>query len=256
MSVEYSAVGALSLALLHNWEPERPFVIISVYIDESGIHGPSAMVMGCIVGNVRQWEVFDEKFSKHLAVNNLTYYHSKRLHHSSGHEFRGWDDYKKFEFLQTAAEITRDHTMFGVTGVLGYDDYKRYYIANERPPEFPLDSMYGLCFRFCLLRIVDLLLYRLGDPDELEVHFVLEDGHKNFGDAQRIFSLMKNSGPTRLRRLLKTITAAGKKDFPGIQAADAGAYNILRSERERDTSPSMINIPAQQKMYELPTIHG
>lgn len=257
MTAPLGPVGELSLALLHVWEPERPFVIITGYIDESGIHGGPAMVMGCLVGNVWQWKAFDAQWRQHLTDNGLTYYHSKRLRHGN-REFKGWDAHRKLAFMQRAAKITEDHTMFGVTVVLGYDDYKQYYIAGDRPREVPLDSMYGLCFRFCLLRVVDIALYRLGDPDDLSLHFVLEDGHKNFGDAQRIFTILKDRGNERFRHVLKTITSAGKKDFFGLQGADAGAYHILHSERGREKPPSDITIPGASKyvrMADKPWLH-
>jgi hypothetical protein len=45
--------GSLSLSLHHRWEPERPFVLITTYLDESGTHGSSTlMTMGGYVGKL------------------------------------------------------------------------------------------------------------------------------------------------------------------------------------------------------------
>lgn len=236
--------GSLAMALFHRWEPKKPFVIITTYIDESGTHGPPVMLMGCLVGNIDQWQRFDGAWGKHLTDNNLTYYHSRKMKHSHG-EFRGWKNPKKLSFVSKAAEITEKNTMFGVTAVLGYTDYNKFYVANDRPPEIQLDSKYGLCFRFCLLRIVDLLRFKLGDPDDLQIHFVLEDGHDNFGDAHRIFKDLKKK--PSLAPYLKTMTPGGKKEFPGLQGADGGAYHMLGSERVRTKQQGTITIPAPQK---------
>jgi hypothetical protein len=200
--------------------------------------------MGCLVGNVGHWQGFDQAWRLHLSDNNLTYYHSKKLKHSQG-EFKGWKPPRKYAFLLKAANITEQHSMFGVTAVLGYSDYNKYYVRNERPSEVQLDSKYGLCFRFCLLRIVDILRYRLGDPENLALHFVLESGHNNFGDAHRIFELLKKRPD--LAPVLRTITSGEKKEFPGLQGADGGAHHMLDSERGRDKPPGIISIPAPQR---------
>ena len=114
-------------------------MIITTYIDESGTHGSSTMLMACLVGRLGQWVQFDPKWKRHLRDNGLTYYHSKKMKHSQG-EFKGWDNARKFEFVSKAAKITEKHTMFGITAVLSESDYVNHYIANEKPTEVQLDS--------------------------------------------------------------------------------------------------------------------
>lgn len=240
------SIGSLALALGTGRGPERLFVIITTFIDESGTHGGPVHLMGCLVGNVKHWESFDLEWRQHLADNGLTYYHSKKLKHTQG-EFKGWKRDQKRRFLTKAAQLTEQHTMLGVTAVMGYSDYNKYYVANERPPEVQLDSKYGLLFRFCLLRIIDLLRYRLGDPDDLDLYFVLESGHVNFGDALRIFNRLKERGPSDIRRVLKTLIPGDKKDYPGLQGADSGAHHGLDNELGRSKPPGIIRIPAPSK---------
>ena len=142
----------LLLALFHVWKPKRIFVIVTVYIDESGTHGGPIITMGCLVGSVGQWKLFDEKWNEHLHTNKLTFYHSQKLKPSQG-EFKGWKIDRKFAFLRRAAAITEDHTMFGISSVMWYTDYNKHYVGNERPTKIQLDAMYSLRFRFCLLRL-------------------------------------------------------------------------------------------------------
>lgn len=54
--------------------------------------------------------------------------------------------------------------------------------------------------------------------DRIVVHFVLEEGHKNAGDAGRIFAEAKKV--VGLGERLGTLTFGEKKRFPGLQAAD------------------------------------
>jgi Protein of unknown function (DUF3800) len=242
----HGSIGSLALALCHKWEPRRVFVIITAYIDESGTHGGATMIMSCLVGRLGQWAQFDSKWGHHLRDNRLTYYHSKQMKHSRG-EFKGWDNNRKLAFLTKAGKLTEKHTMFGITAVLGERDYVAHYINNARPREEQLDSRYGLCFRFCLLRTVDILGHMLGGRGDLDLHFVLESGHNNFGDAERIFGLYKKHGSAHMTKMLRTITAGDKKDFAGLQTADSGAYHTLSSELTRNTAPGTITIPAPTK---------
>ena len=43
---------SLALALFHRLEPERLFVIVSAYIDESGTHGSPVTILGGVVGRL------------------------------------------------------------------------------------------------------------------------------------------------------------------------------------------------------------
>jgi hypothetical protein len=220
-------------------------VIISAYIDESGTHGGPTMLMACLVGRLGQWSSFDPKWRKYLRRYGLTYYHSKEMKHSEG-EFKGWTIAKKYQFASGAAKLTEKHTMFGMTTVLREDDYSTHYIANDRPKEVQLDSSYGLCFRFTLARMVEIIRHTYGDRGDIEIDFVLESGHRNFGDAERIFKLVKKQSAPEVSRILRSIRSGGKKE-PGLQAADAGAYHMLGSELKRTNPPGTITIPSPVK---------
>jgi hypothetical protein len=60
---------------------------------------------------------------------------------------------------------------------------------------------------------------------------VLESGASNAGDAVRIFNLFKAHAPPHLVGMAGTVTFGGKKDFPGLQAADGTASSVFRLEK-------------------------
>jgi hypothetical protein len=65
----------------------------------------------------------------------------------------------------------------------------------------------------------------------LEISFVLESGHVNIGDADRIFKKVKQSRiphEQEIVRTLKTLTTGDKPDFPGLQIADVVAYSSFQ----------------------------
>jgi hypothetical protein len=58
-----SYVRELCIALAHRWEPERIFVILTAYLDESGTHGDSPItVMAGVMANATQWARFEAEF--------------------------------------------------------------------------------------------------------------------------------------------------------------------------------------------------
>jgi hypothetical protein len=129
-----------------------------------------------------------------------------------------------------AAGLAVRNLEFGFTIILGEDDYQQHYIAGERPREVQLDSRYGLCFRYCLGLIPSLAMQSFKRRD-LDISFILESGHRNYGDADRIFSLVKKSRIEHeqvIVRTLRTVTTGDKIDFPGLQVADVVAYNSFQ----------------------------
>lgn len=206
-------------------------MIVTIYIDESGTHGEASPVtiMGGWVGRLGQWAGFDPKWKRLLKRSSLTYFHSKKMRHSKG-EFKGWGLDDKERFMTEASKIGRKNLEFGFTIILPEDAYQEHYLAGHRPREVQLDSRYGLCFRYCL-GVIPAFAMQSFKKKDLDISFVLEDGHKNFGDALRIFKKVKKSRvphEQEIVRTLRTVTPGAKIEFPGLQIADVVAYNSFQ----------------------------
>jgi Protein of unknown function (DUF3800) len=220
---------AEALALFYGRKAERLLVIVTVYIDESGTHGSSVTILGCWVGRLGQWAVFDRKWRRMLKRYGVTHFHSKDIKHTQD-EFKGWSIIKKKELLGDAGNLGVKNLEFGFTILLKEEDYQKHYIAGHRPKEVQLDSRYGLCFRYCIGLVTNLAIQSFKCAD-LEISFVLEAGHPNFGDTERVFVRAKKSrleGEQFIVRTLKTLTVGNKEDFPGLQIADAIAYSAFQ----------------------------
>lgn len=228
------SVGNLSLALFHDWSPDRIYVLITVYIDESGTHGAPLMTMGGLVGRLGQWVTFDAKWRRMLHEKQIDHFHLKKMKHSQG-PFKGWSRRAKDEMMRHVDRIIHRHTLFAFTIMLRDDEYVEHYHSGERPKKARLDSRYGLCFRLCLSVVPDMLRSAFPD-DEIDLHFVLEAGHKNFGDAKRVFDEIKDKGPPHIAGMLRTLTSGDKKEFPGLQGADVPAH-ISFDYESRDEPP-------------------
>ncbi len=208
-------------------------MIVTVYIDESGTHDSGVTILGGWVARLGQWAAFDPKWNKLLKRNGLTYFHSRKMRQTKG-QFKGWTRQRKHDFTQAAADLGLKNLEFGFTIALPDAAYEQHYVAGFRPREIPLDSRYGLCFRYCLSLIPGFAKDAFNGK-ELDINFVLESGHVNAGDAERIFNRVKKQGLTNpaeieIVKMLNVISFADKEKFPGLQVADINAYSAFHHE--------------------------
>jgi hypothetical protein len=90
-----------------------------------------------------------------------------------------------------------------------------------------LDSQYGVCFRACLYRLIEILAE---DKKNHKLHVVIENGHRNVGDAVRIFSEMKAEFAAIGFNILGTVTVAKKTECWPLMIADFQAHASHLSE--------------------------
>ena len=208
-------IGQLCIALAHRWEPERLFVILTAYLDESGTHaGSSITVMGCFMGNARQWAKFQIELDRLKRSYGFRVFHASRFKSRQG-EFDGWKDAKCAGLIHDLTEAVGQILMAGVTSEIGNDDFKHHYRNGDKPRRVRLDTAYGLSFRSCLSHCVHEAVRRLGHHpkfSQTKLHVVLENGHRHSGDARRVFGEIKAELDTQGIRLLNTFTLATKAE--------------------------------------------
>jgi hypothetical protein len=110
--------------------------------------------------------------------------------------------------------------------VLNNREYLSSYVRDGSIGKERLDTKYALCLRACLNfhPVVHEQAYATGCVD-----LVLESGHRNAGDATRVFNEMK----APWAKSLGTISYGSKQDFPALQAADLIAYWLYKTENKR-----------------------
>lgn len=234
-SDEIGFVRQLCTALAHRWEPERLFVILTAYFDESGTHGGNGtpenpasrtIVMAGMMGTAAQWVRFEAAYSNLRRTYGFDVLHMLDFKKVQK-KFAGWDDHKRVAFLRDfGAIIEAGQLMEGVTFRLDREDYRFQYIA-DRPRKPRLDTEYGLCFRNCLLHLLVEAERRLGHDarwDKTKLHVVLESGHEHGGDAIRVFNESKDEFAKAGNNTLATITFAGKKECAPLAVGDFLAY--------------------------------
>jgi hypothetical protein len=224
--------AALVLRTLPPPEPEMILVILMSYFDESGTHGGSPhTVMSGIMGSALQWDRFQTKMESIKRRHGFRVFHAKEFRAARG-EFEGWpaDRYKAVLHEMSEAFFG---LMEAVNCSLPNLDYERDYRGGEKPNKLNLDSAYGLCFRHSLTHLILEAYRRLGSHKnfrETKMHVVLEAGHRNAGDAERIFHEMSREIRKAGSNLLGAVTFAGKDECDPLMIADFMSYGTLKME--------------------------
>jgi hypothetical protein len=101
--------------------------------------------------------------------------------------------------------------------------------------------MYGLSFRYLAAFVMDTAEQALKRKD-LEFDFVIEAGHKNAGDALRVFNQMKND-LTR-DQAMKSLTFRDKKSLYGLQVADLFSHTAYLAEQNEEAEMQLADLPS------------
>ena len=231
--IEVGLIESLSYALCYGDDARDVFLILTGYFDESGTHtGSPATVMAGVLGDVEQWSRFRREFA-HLKMKfGFNVFHAKDFRARSG-QFSGWSREKCAALCIDFAQITAGKFVDSVEFVLNNDEFENEYRRTRQNRKLVLDSKYGLCFRQCALYFSLIIARKFTDaPAGLpRVHFVLEEGHKNAGDALRIYEELKKECATLDFDIFESISFAGK-DRAELMLPDFLAYMSLFMKRK------------------------
>lgn len=183
-------------------------------------------MLGGYVADVATWRLFDHRWRKALRHKSLAYWHMEEFWANRG-DFGKISHADKLALVRRLVHITDRTTLFGFTVRLDNADYQTFYCPKAPRKPHP-DSQFGLCFRSCLSFVPECVASFLGRND-ITVNFVLEDGHRNIGDAERIFNAIRKDVP-EIGRLLGSFTAGEKKRHAGLQCADALVSAAIQQE--------------------------
>ena len=240
--IHRSAIRDLCIALAHRWEPGRIFVILTAFLDESGTHGgdgtpgnpaSEATVMAGMMATAQQWARFAGNANALRHRYGFRNLHMKDFISKQG-DFAGWSPEKQVTLIGDLGSIIQAPSLMeGVTYRVDNKEYLSDFIG-ERPKKVALDSAYGFCFRNCMVHLAFEAERRLGHHkkwEETKLHFVLESGHKNAGDALRVFNEMKGDFEAQGINLLGTISFMSKKESIELMVGDFLAYTAWKMDR-------------------------
>lgn len=218
----------------HEWAPEAVFVELVSKIDETRTHGVDYMMMEGYSARLFAWNRFERRWRKHLRNHGLDYFHA---HEHATHPF-----------APKAHKLIETHLMFGFVVRVDARDFKDVYRSGAWGGKAQPDSMYGLCFRYCLSFVLQQALVEFPNRPDLVLNFVVEDGHPNAGAPTTIVTELKKKRVSGMSEFLGNALPGEKKKIPGLQAADALAYMAQRWE---DQNPLKIGIPQDSAIEAL-----
>ena len=198
-------------------------MIVTAYIDETGLQGPRASLAG-YVSRVSDWHGFVDKWGDLLDEEEIPYSHVMEMR-AAEHPFEGWDEARIDRFYLKAQKPIAKYCSFGLTVAVDTDVWRDAYLANM-PKGTSGDSVYGLCARVFFEKTAELVERYMG-LRHAPINFVLER-HKRFSDAERIFDDLKKYEPLCRERL--GLITPGDYTIAGLQAADLLAFAARRME--------------------------
>jgi Protein of unknown function (DUF3800) len=241
-------IRELCLALAHRVEPERLFVILTVYMDESGTHrGSPCVAVASAMANVRQWGEFQKGLDKLKREFGFSVLHMKDFKAGKG-EFKGWTREKGFSLITDLTNLATDTLMYSADFVIDESAYKEF--KRDLPSKIRVDSRYGLGFRICLSAQVEEIYRRLSHHkkfSEARLHVVMESGCSNAGDAKRIYDetkgKLKSASP-----FLASLTFSAKSEADPLMFADFLAHSAyIKGPEKRDHTASSATMPRREK---------
>jgi Protein of unknown function (DUF3800) len=111
-------IEELCIALAHRWEPERLFMIITAYFDESGTHaGSPNTVVSATMANTLQWSRFERKLRRAKKDHGFQVFHTKKIKDRKG-DFKGWSVERRMALIRDLGAITDKGNMDSVTLIM------------------------------------------------------------------------------------------------------------------------------------------
>lgn len=203
-------------------------MIFTAYLDESGTHGASPVtIMAGAYGSAAQWEDVEARIQELEQKWQFSMFHSTDLKSGQG-SFKGWSSEQRLELVEEFIAILADRRIeAGFIMKIVNADYEQYYCMGDDPAPAVLDTKYGFCFRGCLTHLLQLIK----SPDST-LNIVMESGHRNSGDAERIFDQIKTRGlKSGFEKLLGTLAITEKKNCRLLGIADFLAYTTFMGDR-------------------------
>ena len=223
-------VHALCVGLCHRWAPERLFMPMAAYIDESGTHQDEpVMILAGYVSTAAAWASFETQWARACQDAGVPYIHARKIAKGGG-IYAHLGQAGCTTLVRRCNAIADAHIAFGVSVALKKSDYRQYAAMGGRKGRGRRNSPYGVCFRTFLGVSAQVVREHFsGDADEFAVFY--ESGAKNAGCSQKLWKELEIAAP-ELYAMIPTVAPVDKAKSPPVQAADVLAYiSLLRNRR-------------------------
>jgi hypothetical protein len=227
---QISSTARMARLLFHSGGQRKPLAMITAYIDESGTHqGSKLLVLAAFVGEQSEWDSIEARFRKANKLAGRTFHAVDCA--QGGKEFRGMHKDKRYRIHKKMVRVVNDHEICGLGYGVYLEDYAEVYPRNGEKWEKWLRGAYRLMFAHLVVRIASHTLERY--PGE-RVSLIVEDSPHWYSVASHQFLTMKRDKKWSKGAVLETIAPYSTEDAPQLHAPDLLAYEAyLLKVRQR-----------------------
>jgi hypothetical protein len=199
---------------------------MTAYFDESGTHGKSSpsVVVASLLGSTTEWANYERHARRLFDEFGISIFHAKKFRAGKG-KFAGWDDASRKQFITRLMKLMDDHLDRGIAVCVSQRDFHEIYQSGNLKRTIRKDSIYALCFRACMWIAIDFMQSR---KDKWPLTAVLESGHRNAGDAERVYQELRKKMETLFSGMLGPIAFEEKEKCLALSAPDALAHISFR----------------------------
>jgi Protein of unknown function (DUF3800) len=222
--------------------------MMNAYMDESGIQESARnCIVAGYIGSAAHWKKFNPAWEAILRKYGIREFHAQRFFakdNRSGRrvgDYRGWDDRKANEFLQSLIEVIKSYKIRALASFIPVElfqsqtEHSRRFLTGGRynngkwvrtgAPNKP----YYLPFQHCLIEATERC------PVSDKVHFVFDENKQLSPWAKELYWDLVDSGELQVGPMLGDIAFESSLDHCGLQAADLFCYEVNQALKEHDT---------------------
>jgi hypothetical protein len=162
--------------------------VLVCYLDDSGEESEPIITLAGFMSLYPFWEDFERKAAELFRTEQIKYLHTVDFHHSKG-QFDGWHWERKKAFAHEFFAILNKNCGLGAEFSVIKGTYKKRMLENSLKRA---NSAFGFCFMGLINRLVkDESVSQLLTAPEIDLSFVVENGHRNNKDLLAIFNRAK-----------------------------------------------------------------
>ncbi|MGY2987219.1 DUF3800 domain-containing protein [Bradyrhizobium sp. USDA 4508] len=197
---------------------------LTAYFDESGTHNSSpALILGGAVAKNIRWSRTERELRSLFKMYGLDRFHAVDVRHKSG-SFKGWSQSKLQAFITDFVTLIFKRSAYCITVACEPRAYAEIYRSADTHRSVRKDTHYGLCFRVSLWGMINFISDKQWT---WPLDVVLEDGHRNSGDAERIFRELRTDAPYGM---LGQMVLKRKTNCDLLAIADALVHAVYKAK--------------------------
>jgi hypothetical protein len=127
----------------------------AMYFDESGTHASSPiLIMGGLLGSAAQFDMLRQRLDGIRRDFGFDIFHGVDMK-GGRRDFQAWPRKNRLALAVAFDQLITKTLTTAAAPLIDKQEYKRYYFDDSQFPETRKDSMYGLCFRMCLIAFLE-----------------------------------------------------------------------------------------------------